>query len=299
MSIGNIPSSIRAKPTSHAWIPIALLPIGPKRLHKQPGWSAKKQEQEALEAVHDILRLIFRPISDSAKDGISVTCGDGVQRRCYFRLTAWLADHQENCTIHAIYNNRCTICECPVDELGSYPSKHQRRDFRKYTTWMDDSDVQQLKSAGVKQINNALWSLLDSKPCDLVRPDLLHNMYLGNIEYLMGWIEGFLTVHNRLHAFDDIWAKMSTYPGNPVPRKPYRYLTQVKGKEMRAIHYVILGVFTAALERKSDMTSPTGGQAQDFKKAILAVRYLTDFGLLARYRSHTDSTINYMSTYLR
>ena len=68
---------------------------------------------------------------------------------------------------------------------------------------------------------------------------------------------------------------------------------------MRAIHYVILGVFTAALQRKSDVGNPTGGQMQDFKKAILAVRYLTDFGLLAHYRSHTDSTINYMSNYLR
>ena len=92
---------------------------------------------------------------------------------------------------------------------------------------------------------------------------------------------------------------MSTYPGNPVPQKPYRYLTQVKGKEMRAIHYVILSIFTAALQRKSDVGNPTGGQMQDFKKAILAVRYLTNFGLLAHYQSHTDSTINYMLTYLR
>ena len=88
MTVGNIPSSIRGKPTSHAWIPIAFLPIGPKRVQKKTGWSAKKQEQEALEAVHNILRLIFRPISDSAKEGVSVICGDGVERRCYFRLAA-------------------------------------------------------------------------------------------------------------------------------------------------------------------------------------------------------------------
>ena len=39
---------------------------------------------------------------------------------------------------------------------------------------------------------------------------------------------------------------MSTYLRNPVPWKLYRYLTQVKGKEMRAIYDIILGVFIAA-----------------------------------------------------
>ena len=42
ISISNIPSSIRVKPTSHTWILIALLSIEPKRLYKQPRWLAKK-----------------------------------------------------------------------------------------------------------------------------------------------------------------------------------------------------------------------------------------------------------------
>jgi len=33
---------------------------------------------------------------------------------------------------------------------------------------------------------------------------------------------------------------------------------------------------------------------QKFKKAILCVRYITDFGLIVRYHSHTDSTVKYM-----
>ena len=37
----------------------------------------------------------------------------------------------------------------------------------------------------------------------------------------------------------------------------------------------------------------------EFKKAITCVQYLTDFGLIVRYASHTESTINYMHNYLR
>jgi len=91
---------------------------------------------------------------------------------------------------------------------------------------------------------------MDVSPANLIRPDLLH-MFLGIVEYSMDWIEGFLTrtgfltVHNRLNAFDDIWAQMPAYPENHVPQKLYRSLSQVLGKEMRAILWVLLGVFTA------------------------------------------------------
>ncbi|KAF8414714.1 hypothetical protein EV426DRAFT_579159 [Tirmania nivea] len=48
MSIGNIKSTVRNKPTMNAWIPIALLPVPPKWLHKIPNYSTKTQELDAL-----------------------------------------------------------------------------------------------------------------------------------------------------------------------------------------------------------------------------------------------------------
>jgi len=62
---------------------------------------------------------------------------------------------------------------------------------------------------------------------------------------------------------------------------------------------VILGVFTPSLHRKMNMVRPTVGQGQDFRKAITCVQYLIDFALLSRYRSHIDSTIEYMEKYLQ
>ena len=62
---------------------------------------------------------------------------------------------------------------------------------------------------------------------------------------------------------------------------------------------IILGVFTAALRQKTNTPRPTAGQEQDFRKAITCMQYLTDFALLSRYRSHTDSTIGYMQEYLQ
>jgi len=164
---------------------------------------------------------------------------------------------------------------------------------------VQEEDTEQLKAAGVTLVWNALWTLRDVSPANLIRPNLLHNIFLGIVEYLMDWIEGFLIVHNRLNAFDNIWAQMLAYPGNYKPQKPYRSWSQVQGKQMRVILRVLLAVFTAAFHRKTNVPQVTGGQQQEFKKAILWVRYITDFGLIARYHSHTDSTVKYMHTYLR
>jgi len=61
---------------------------------------------------------------------------------------------------------------------------------------------------------------------------------------------------------------------------------------------MILGAFTTALRRKANQPYPTGGQVQEFNKAIWCVHSMTDFYLITQYDSHTDKTISYMQEYL-
>ena len=156
-----------------------------------------------------------------------------------------------------------------------------------------------LHKYGIKLINNALWTLRAVTLIELIQSDVLHTILLGNLEPLMNWIIGFLEVNRRLHVFDDIWKMTTSYLGNNLPQKPYRQLTQIQGKEMRAILKIILAIFTASLRRNPDTTRPTATQQREFKKAIECVLYLTDFALLSRYRSHSDSTVQYMPHYLQ
>jgi len=53
-----------------------------------------------------------------------------------------------------------------------------------------------------------------------------------------------------------------------VPAKAYRIVTQWLGKEMQNFAKVILGAFTAALRWKDNQLHLTGGQVQEFNKAI-------------------------------
>jgi len=151
----------------------------------------------------------------------------------------------------------------------------------------------------VKPIQNALWSLPAVRPPTIVRADILHNIHLGVLKNLMEWIQGFLGKHKRLAVFDEIWSTLPPYPGFTPPRKQYRQITMWSGTEMRGVGRVILGCFTAAMRREKD-TSRLGPAAQaDMKIAIRAVRALSDFCLIAQYRSHTGETIQYMTKYLQ
>ena len=67
---------------------------------------------------------------------------------------------------------------------------------------------------------------------------------------------------------------------------------------MRCFGKIILGTFAAALRRNVGQLRPTGGQLQEFNKAIRCVVNLTNFHLMVKYYSHTDMTISYMHQYL-
>jgi len=122
MSIGNIRSTVSNKPTMNAWIPIALLPIAPKRPDKIPTYPAEAQELDALQITHEILSSIQSPLSNArSQQGVEMVCCDENVWSCVPKLSAWLAGHMENVRILGITYNRCPICIAPPNEFGELP----------------------------------------------------------------------------------------------------------------------------------------------------------------------------------
>ncbi len=158
ISIGNIDSTIRNKPTMHAWIPLALLPIPPKRL---PTYTTSDQQLDALQTLHDIISRVLSPLSDAgSRTGIEMVCCDEKVRKCIPRLTGWLADHMENANLHCIATNQCPICIAPNNELGELPDiPYATRHHKGYAIAYQAADEERLKDNGVKNINNALWHI--------------------------------------------------------------------------------------------------------------------------------------------
>jgi len=167
----------------------------------------------------------------------------------------------ENATIHGIASNRCPTCIIPTDKLGEYSeSAYLTCSHKDYIAAYNKSDESSLNANGVKNIKNALWSIPNLNPPELVRADILHNILLGVFEHRMGWIQGFLEHHDRINVLDYLWRRLPPYSGFFVPTKAYCVVLQWSGKEMQNLGKVILGTFTTALRRNIDQARPTGAQ---------------------------------------
>ncbi|RPA84845.1 hypothetical protein BJ508DRAFT_194628, partial [Ascobolus immersus RN42] len=123
MSVGNLPSSIRAKPSTNAWILIAILLMPPKKddsLEKdawgKPRCSLTAEEKEKYKAykddvLHQVLEHILAPMKSAMEEGMLMDCADGQVRIVVPKLAGWIADYQEYSKIYQINKDGCAVCE--------------------------------------------------------------------------------------------------------------------------------------------------------------------------------------------
>src|SRR5205809_6356026 len=94
LTIGNLPSTVRNKPSRLATVLLALLPVPPK-IGDVTLLVAKQYAGMKADVHHQVLQAILQPLKDVGKDGIDIECADFQTHRCLPILAAWLADHME------------------------------------------------------------------------------------------------------------------------------------------------------------------------------------------------------------
>jgi len=192
----------------NAWIPLALVPILPKRLDKIRDYCVEAQELDTLQVIHEIISSILNPLWDVAsQSGIEMVCCDEKVWNCIPILCGWLADHMKIVMIHGISCNRCPICTAPPDEFGELSNaSYAARPHPMYAAAFYNSNTHVLNSHRVKNINNTLWNI-PIEPNEIVKPDILHVLLLGMLVHLMKWVQEFLDHVGRLTIFDDIFSR--------------------------------------------------------------------------------------------
>ena len=218
---------------------LALLPV----LLKFSGESAHVNETQRqmnadfLQVAFDLIFALLQPV---AQDGTVMDCSGGKRQLCFPILSAWIADHAENATLHGISSKSCPRCEVSGRELGDPLRTYNVRDYASYakrTSVYEETGManvlEYFRQISVKMGCKVFSGLHCVDPADLQKPDLLHNIYLGLFKHMMKWVEGFLKKHKRQQAFDDVWKVLPPYPEFGVPKKAYREVTQWQGKEMR------------------------------------------------------------------
>ncbi|RPB06760.1 hypothetical protein P167DRAFT_496965, partial [Morchella conica CCBAS932] len=101
LTIGNIKSSVRSKPTGHSLILLVLLPVPPKLGKNSLANSALRRQSQ----------MIFQSIRECSQEGELIACADGYERLCFLVLSGWIADQPENSNLQNISTSSCPRCE--------------------------------------------------------------------------------------------------------------------------------------------------------------------------------------------
>ncbi|KAH7903050.1 hypothetical protein BJ138DRAFT_977429, partial [Hygrophoropsis aurantiaca] len=106
LTIGNLPKSIRRKPSRHGQILLAYLPT--TRLSHITNKASRRRTLANL--FHACMSQIVQPLQTAGIEGIMMTSGDGVKRRCHPILASFVGDYPEQCLVTGAYTGDCPIC---------------------------------------------------------------------------------------------------------------------------------------------------------------------------------------------
>ena len=120
--------------------------------------------------------------------------GDGIWRRCYPILAAFVGDYPEQALVTCTYNGRCPKCMCPSDKLGDYTRFPSRSyDDATDTYLLADGDILKFhaacRQAGLKPVFHPFWESLPlSNIFVSITPDILHQLLQGVMKHLIAWL---------------------------------------------------------------------------------------------------------------
>ncbi|KAI0055041.1 hypothetical protein BV25DRAFT_1816184 [Artomyces pyxidatus] len=288
LTIGNIPKSIRRKPSRRAQILLGYLPTTPLTHIK----NRETRRRAVANVFHACMRKIFETIKEAGLDGVRMSGGDGVERRCHPILAVYVGDYPEQCLISCCKNMQCpNACDLQPSDLERYAEFSRRKieDVYKALAQADRGPAAYIAACekiGIKPIHHPFWE--DLPYVDIyqsITPDVLHQVYQGMVKHMIGWIK-------RAFGADEVDARFARLPPSHHLRlfsSGISHLSRVSGQEHKDICRVLLGVVAGL---------PLPGGASPVR-LVRALRALLDFTYICQYPSHSSSTLVYLDESLR
>jgi hypothetical protein len=281
LSIGNIRSDIRNKPSNGAWVLIAYIP--------DAKWADPSDHHSTLKhrLFHQCLTHVFESLIQPGTTGITLADSVGDKRRSFPRLAAYIADYPEQCLVNAAAGNNSPV----TTAMGINLDSPQRKPFRT-KTWILDRireacqlvDPQHIteylvgaKALGLNGVTEPFWRNLPGYQPELcVGPDILHGFHRFWRDHVLKWIIALLgkpEIDSRLRVLQPV-------VGLRHFDKGISHLSQWSGREDRELQRTLL----AAID----------GHAKIDPNVMRALRAIQDFGYLIQYRSQSEETLVYL-----
>ncbi|KAH7872867.1 uncharacterized protein C8R40DRAFT_1150820 [Lentinula edodes] len=278
LTIGNLPKEVRRKPSQQAQILLAYLPT--TRLQHLPTKAARRRAVSNL--FHACMGSILAPLKSAGIDGIIMTSGDGVRRRCHPILAAYIGDYPEQMLVSCGYYGRSPICMVAKHELGEYPCTAEYRDAIQAIEVAHligtDEWAQSCAAANMKPVQHPFWE--DLPYTDIfcsITPDLLHQLYQGVMKHLIKWITAIV-------GAGEVDARVRRLPAKHGMRhfhKGITTLSRVSGTEHKQMCMFLLSLV---------IDVPRLAPAKS-RRLITATRSLLDFLYMSSFPIHSDESL--------
>jgi hypothetical protein len=267
LTIGNIDKSIRRKPSERATVLVGYIPVT-----KGECFSPAKRQFEGYQLFHDLMGAILKPLVEAGKSGVQMICADCRVRNVFPILSAYVADHPEQCLVTCCMENRCPRCVAGPNSL-EVPTHSAFRDhsdtLRILTEQSQGLSPNEFKEQGLRPI----WPFWADLPhCDIfacITPDLLHQLHKGLFkDHIVSW-----STDAAEGGACEIDARFKAMPPHPTLRhfkKGISLVTQWTGTEYKNMEKVFLGIIVGIAE----------------PEVIRAVRGVLDFIYYAHFETH-------------
>ncbi|KAG2053153.1 hypothetical protein BDR06DRAFT_914253 [Suillus hirtellus] len=285
LTIGNLPKSIRRKPSRRGQILLAYLPT--TRLTQITNKASRRRTLANL--FHACMSRIVEPLKSAGVDGMVLMSGDGITRHCHPIFAAFVGDYPEQCLVTGTMNGDCPVCTCPHNELGKHPSQHELRDLDAILDTLEllgsPLYTQACHDLRIKPLQHPFWEDLPYLNIfQSITPDILHQLYQGVMKHMIGWV-------TEIVGAAEIDARVRRLPPNHSMRifqKGITTLSRVSGVEHKQMSRFLLGLVVDV--RLPGNASPA--------RLVRATRSLLDFLYLAQFPVHSNSSIDALETML-
>ncbi|KZV59406.1 hypothetical protein PENSPDRAFT_695170 [Peniophora sp. CONT] len=286
LTIGNIPKSIRRKPSRQAQILIGYLPV--VKLSKIKNKTSRRRALGNL--FHACMRKLLEPVKDHADSGLAMARGDGVWFRCHPILACYVADYPEQVFVASTLNGDCVPGQTRHDALGGTGPCEPRNLQEVLDVFkLADGPLTQFHAAckanRLRPVHHPFWEQLPH--CDIYRsitPDILHQLFQGVLAHIIEWV-------CDAYGAEVIDACCQAMPPNHNSRiftNGISTLSRVTGTEHKDVCRILLGLIL-------DLPLPNG---VDPAPLIRCVRAMLDYANYAQYPEVTTETLDAMDTAL-
>ncbi len=284
MTIGNIPKDIHRKPSRRAQILVAYLPDSKLKLIVNKA----SRKRTLANLFHACLQRILSPIETIGVDGMKITGGDSVRRRCHPIFALFVGDYPEQTLVAGCKYGECPKCQVPKSELGSAMIPLLARDLNATLDVLATAETNPLHyvaaccDARIKPIYHPFWENLPySNIYSSIVPDILHQLHQGILKHLISWLV-------KAYGAAELDARCQRLPPSRTVRlfkQGITTLSRITGKEHDKMCRILLGIIP-------DTCLLSG---LNLVRLVTVVRALLNFITISQYPIHSADSLRQLT----